>query len=80
MFKGTMLPTVENEKPRLQEPAIPFVIWLYISYVQLFSLCYTRFVSANSQLTANTRSCWIVLSSIAILFNKYVLDDLGFRK
>ncbi|KAN0106519.1 TPT domain containing protein [Hyaloscypha variabilis] len=54
MFKGTMLPTVENEKPRLQEPAIPFVIWLYIS-------------------------CWIVLSSIAILFNKYLLDDLGFH-
>ncbi|KAE9370340.1 TPT-domain-containing protein [Stipitochalara longipes BDJ] len=54
MFKAAMLPTVENEKLKLQEPAIPVIVWLYIS-------------------------CWIVLSSIAILFNKYLLDDLGFH-
>jgi hypothetical protein len=37
-FKATMLPTVENEKLKLQEPAIPVIVWLYISYVQASSM------------------------------------------
>jgi hypothetical protein len=46
-----MLPTVENEKPKLQEPAIPVIIWVYISYV-FPNLSSFRF--RNLQLTTNT--------------------------
>jgi hypothetical protein len=33
MLRAEMLPTVENEKLKPQEPAIPVIIWIYISYV-----------------------------------------------
>ena len=36
-MNAKMLPTVENEKLKLQEPAIPLIVWLYISCVYLFS-------------------------------------------
>lgn len=76
MLKAKMLPTVENEKAKPQEPAIPVIVWLYISSVfSTFSSSRFRQPSAD-----NKHSCWIVLSSVAILFNKYLLDDLGFRK
>jgi hypothetical protein len=50
-LKAKMLPTVENEKPKLQEPAIPVIIWVYISYV-FPNLSSFRF--RNLQLTTNT--------------------------
>ena len=31
MVEAKMLPTVENEKLRVKEQAIPFMIWIYIS-------------------------------------------------
>jgi hypothetical protein len=75
-LEAKMLPTVENEKPKLQEPAIPVIIWVYISYV-FPNLSSFRFRQPSAD---NKHSCWIVLSSVAILFNKYLLDDLAFRK
>jgi hypothetical protein len=31
-----MLPTVENQKLKVQEPAIPVIVWVYILYVYFY--------------------------------------------
>jgi hypothetical protein len=73
-MNAKLLPTVEHQKLKVQEPAISVIIWVYISYASVY--INPPCIEADQSL----HRFWIVLSSIVILFNKYLLDNLEFRE